>query len=78
MIICDIFFKFSIKTYVAGTTLEAPLRGASNEYPQHRVFMEKRTKSRNYHQILLRDRDSKRTFRIDVRILMRHKTTSKS
>ena len=36
----SIFFLFLNKNICCGCSLEAPLQGTSNEYPQH-VFMEK-------------------------------------
>ena len=36
----DIFFLFLHENVCCGYSLEAPRRGASNEYPQH-VFLEK-------------------------------------
>ena len=38
MIILDFFFLFLHKTICCGYSLEAPRRGASNEYPQHMVL----------------------------------------
>ena len=37
--IAMIFFLFFLEKICCGYSLEAPLRGASNEYPQHYVFM---------------------------------------
>ena len=37
MIILGYFFLFLLKNVCCGYLLEAPRRGASNEYPQHTV-----------------------------------------
>ena len=54
MIILGYFFLFLHKHICCGYTLEAPHRGASNEYPKHTFFMENwRKVFHNYPQILL-------------------------
>ena len=58
MIILGCSFLFLHKNIYCGYSLEAPHRGASNEYPQD-IFMDTwRKLSHNYHQILLLNNSS--------------------
>ena len=58
VIILGLFFLFLHKNLSCGF-LEAPLWGASNDYPQHMFFMENCWKlSQNYYQTLLLNKSS--------------------